>query len=188
MASQMQLELRLACEAQAEEIAALVNRAYNPSPEDAGWTHESNLICGKRTTVKRVLSLFHERSAILLLCSASKTVACVHVQADLPGVSYIGMLATEPKLQAQGLGKQMLLHAEAYAREHFGASTFKMLILSSRPELLAFYKRRGYVETGETEAYPSTNDGRPIHPGIHFLSLVKAMPPPSQQPLCPVQC
>jgi len=174
MVPSMQLELQVACKANAEEIAALVNRAYHPSPEDAGWTHEAHLICGQRTTVERVLSLFCERSAILLLCSESKIVACVHVQAAQPGISYIGMLATEPKLQAQGLGKQMLLHAEAYAKAHFEASTFKMLILSSRPELLAFYKRRGYVETGQTEEYPSTNDGRPMLPGLHFLSLVKA--------------
>jgi len=172
----MQLELQTAHKAQAEEIAALVNRAYNPAPENAGWTHEANLISGKRTTVERVLSLFHERSAILLLCCASKIVACVHVQAGPSGIAHIGMLATEPKLQTQGLGKHMLRHAEAYAKTHFGAFTFKMLILSSRPELLAFYQRRGYVETGETEEYPSTNDGRPILPGIHFLSLMKTTP------------
>ncbi|BBF85556.1 hypothetical protein DLM_1940 [Aquitalea magnusonii] len=28
------------------------------------------------------------------------------------------MLATDPAMQAQGLGKQMLRHAEAYATEH----------------------------------------------------------------------
>ena len=172
----MQLELHIAHKAHAEEIVALVNRAYNPCPEEAGWTHESNLISGQRTTLRRVHSLFCERSAILLLCAESKIVACVHVQADPSGLSHIGMLATEPKLQAQGLGKQMLAHAEAYAQKHFGASAFKMLILSSRPELLAFYKRRGYVETGETEEYPLTNDGCPLRPDIHFLSLMKTMP------------
>jgi len=174
----MQLELQIAHKTHAEEIAALVNRAYHPAPENAGWTHEAHLIDGRRATVERVLSLFCEHSAILLLYSESKMVACVHVQAGLPGIAHIGMLATEPKLQAQGLGKQMISHAEAYAKTHFEASTFKMLILSERPELLAFYKRRGYVETGQTEEYPSTNDGRPMLPGLHFLSLIKTASSP----------
>jgi ribosomal protein S18 acetylase RimI-like enzyme len=172
----MQLELRMAFEANAEEIVALVNRAYHPSPQEPCWTHESNLIFGRRTTTQQVLSLFREQSAILLLCLESKIVACVHVEGSQSGTAYIGMLATEPKLQAQGLGKQMLLHAEAYAKEHFRASAFKMLILSSRPELLAFYKRRGYVQTGETEEYPFADIGQPIVPGLHFLSLIKTMP------------
>jgi ribosomal protein S18 acetylase RimI-like enzyme len=172
----MRIELHIASKASAEEIVSLVNRAYHPPPQEAGWTHEANLILGKRTTLPQVLSLFHERSVILLLCAESKLVACVHVQGGPSGTAYIGMLATEPQRQAQGLGKQMLLHAEAYAKKHFGASAFKMLILSSRPELLAFYQRRGYVQTGETEAYPFDEIGQPIAPGLHFLSLIKAMP------------
>lgn len=69
----MPLELRVAREADAKEIAALVNRAYRPSPQDAGWTHEANLVAGERTTTEQVLSLFHEQSTILLLCLGPKT-------------------------------------------------------------------------------------------------------------------
>ena len=175
----MPLELRVAREANAKEIAALVNRAYRPSPQDAGWTHEANLVAGERTTTEQVLSLFHEQSTILLLCLGPKIVACVHVQGGHSG-TYIGMLATEPKMQAQGLGKRMLLHAETYAIEHFHASLLKMSVISSRPELLAFYERRGYVLTGEVENYPlSAGVGQPLVAGIHVLSLVKAPANPS---------
>ena len=170
----MPLELRVACEADAKEIAALVNRAYRPSPQDAGWTHEANLVAGERTTIEQVLSLFHEQSTILLLCLGPEIVACVHVQGGQPG-AYIGMLATNPTMQAQGLGKQLLFHAEAYAIEHFEASVLKMSVLSSRPELLAFYERRGYVLTGEVAEYPlSAGVGQPMVTGIHVLSLAKA--------------
>ncbi|MCL2625965.1 MAG: GNAT family N-acetyltransferase [Cystobacterineae bacterium] len=172
----MQLELRVACEADTEEIVALVNGAYHPASKESCWTHESNLIFGRRTTPQQVLSLFREQSAILLLCLESKIVACVHVETNQFGTAYIGMLATEPQRQTQGLGKQMLLHAESYAKEHFKASTFKMLILSARPELLAFYERRGYVQTGEIEEYPFAEIGQPIVSGLHFLSLMKTMP------------
>lgn len=173
MKARMSFELRIAGEADAQEIATLVNRAYRPSPQEAGWTHEANLIAGERINLSQVLSLFHEQSTVLLLCHAAEIVACVHVQGGQSG-AYIGMLATNPGMQAQGLGKQMLLHAEAYATEHLKASVFRMSVLSSRPELLAFYQRRGYVLTGEVAEYPlSAGVGLPIIEGIHLLSLEK---------------
>jgi ribosomal protein S18 acetylase RimI-like enzyme len=180
----MLLELRVACEADAKEIAALVNKAYRPSPQDEGWTHEANLVAGERTTTEQVLSLFHEQSAILLLCLGSNIVACVHIQQSQSG-AYIGMLATNPKMQAQGLGKQILLHAEAYATEYFEATVLKMSVLSSRPELLAFYERRGYVLTGEVEEYPlSAGVGQPMVAGIQVLSLAKTPANPSIHRTC----
>jgi len=175
----LSLELCVACEADAKEIATLVNRAYRPSPQNAGWTHEANLITGERTSTEQVLSLFHEQSTILLLRLGQEIVACVHVQGG-HYCAYIGMLATNPVMQAQGLGKQMLFHAEAYASEHFNASVLKMSVLSSRPELLAFYERRGYVLTGQAEEYPLSADvGQPIVTGIQVLSLEKASAKPS---------
>ncbi|KJV34422.1 hypothetical protein VI06_00980 [Aquitalea magnusonii] len=169
----MSFELRIGGEADAQEIATLVNRAYRPSPQEGGWTHEANLIAGERINLSQVLSLFHEQSTVLLLCHGVEIVACVHVQGGQSG-AYIGMLATNPGMQAQGLGKQMLLHAEAYATEHLKASVFRMSVLSSRPELLAFYQRRGYVLTGEVAEYPlSAGVGLPIVEGIHLLSLEK---------------
>jgi ribosomal protein S18 acetylase RimI-like enzyme len=167
------LQLRVACEADAKEISALVNKAYRPSPPDAGWTHEANLVAGARTTTEQVLSLFHEKSTILLLCRGPTIVACVHVLGT-QSVAYFGMLATDPTMQAQGVGKTLLRHAEAYAIEHFGASVLKMSVLSSRPELLAFYERRGYVLTGEVAEYPwSAGVGQPMVAGIQVLSLAK---------------
>lgn len=175
----LSLELRVACEDDAKEIAALVNSAYRPSSQEAGWTHEANIIAGERVSSEQVLSLFCEQSTILLLCLEQEIVACVHVQGEQSG-AYIGMLATKPAMQAQGLGKRMLLHAEMYAIEHYDASVLKMSVLSLRPELLAFYERRGYVLTGKTEPYPlSAGVGQPIVTGVHVLSLEKAPANPS---------
>lgn len=171
----MALELRVACQADADDISALVNRAYRPEPGAAGWTHEANLVAGERISTAQVSSQLQGPSIILLLCLGPKIVACVQVEPDQSGV-YIGMLATEPHMQEQGLGKQMLLSAEAYALEHFVASLLKMSVLSSRPELLSFYERRGYVLTGVVEEYPLTaNVGRPMIDGVQVLSLAKVL-------------
>jgi len=168
------LKLHVACEADAKEIAALVNKAYRPTSQYAGWTHEANLIAGERTSTEQVRSLLHLQSTILLLRLGQEIVACVHVQNSQSG-AYIGMLATNPAMQAQGLGKQMLRHAEAYAIDHYDVSVLKISVLTSRPELLAFYERRGYVLTGQVEEYPvSAGVGQPRIAGIQLLSLEKA--------------
>ena len=107
--------------------------------------------------------------------------ACVHVQDGQSG-TYIGMLATNPTMQAQGIGKQMLLHAEAYAIEHYNASVLKMSVLSLRPELLAFYERRGYILTEQVTEYPlSAGVGQPMVTGIQVLSLEKSVHQPTIQ-------
>jgi len=169
----MPTNLRIASESDAAEISTLVNRAYRPATHERRWTHEADLISGPRTSTAQVLSLFRPESCILVLTVESKIVACVHLLNGESSV-YIGMLATDPTLQTQGLGKQMLMHAEQYATAHFNASAFKMSVLSSRPELLAFYQRRGYVCTGEIEDYPvAAGVGQPIIDGIQVVALSK---------------
>lgn len=170
---------RIASESDAAEIAILVNRAYRPAPHERRWTHEADLISGPRTSTAQVLSLFGPESCILVLSAGPKIVACVHLLNEKSSV-YIGMLATDPALQTQGLGKQMLQHAEQYAIAHFNASVFKMSVLSFRPELMAFYQRRGYVCTGELEGYPvAAGVGQPIIQGLQVLALSKKAYKPS---------
>ncbi|HBY9387996.1 GNAT family N-acetyltransferase [Klebsiella quasipneumoniae] len=170
----MELYSRIASADDAGDIARLVNSAYRPSKK-FGWTHESDLISGDRISVEQVRSLFHENSVVLLLCDEVCIVSCVHIKMDHSS-AYIGMLATNPELQSQGLGKKILSYAEQYAIEFFKTDTFRMSVLSSRPELLAFYERRGYTLTGETNSYPlSEGVGKPKVTNVQVLSLIKVI-------------
>lgn len=164
---------RIASETDASDIAILVNKAYRPGSHERGWTHEADLVSGMRTSPDQVRSLFRPDSTVLVMTLHSKIVACAHLQNEHPAVS-IGMLATDPALQAQGLGKQMLLHAERYAREKLNVSMFSMSVLSSRSELVAFYERRGYMRTGNVESYPiSAGIGQPIVKNLQVEKLFK---------------
>ncbi|TXT32682.1 MAG: GCN5-like N-acetyltransferase [Rhodocyclaceae bacterium] len=89
------------------------------------------------------------------------------------------MLATDPNHQMQGLGKQMLNCAEQHALEHFGIASFKMSVLSSRSELIAFYERRGYTRTGKVTSYPaSAGIGEPIVDELKVEILIKQVSNP----------
>jgi ribosomal protein S18 acetylase RimI-like enzyme len=169
----MALTLRMATAADAEAIAALVNRAYRPAAGEQGWTHETGLVSGRRVTPEQLRALSGPSSRILLLCHEGAIVSCVHLQCE-EGTAHIGMLATEPRLQGAGLGKQMLQQAEACAREAFQASVLTLSVLSARRELIAFYERRGYVAAGLEEDYPlHAGVGVPRQPSLRVMTLMK---------------
>lgn len=171
----MKTFLRSASKLDADKIALLVNRAYRPLPHERGWTHEADLVAGRRTTEAQVLSLFCSQSSILVAHQDTEIVACVHVQSSECSAD-IGMLAIDPGYQTQGLGKLMLECAERHALEHFGVTAFNISVLSSRLELIAFYERRGYTRTGQTMAYPvSAGIGEPIVDGLQVEAMTKKM-------------
>lgn len=169
----MKTLLRSASKLDASKIALLVNRAYRPLTHERGWTHEADLVAGLRTTEEQVLSLFCSQSSILVAHQDAEIVACVHVKST-ERAAEIGMLAIDPGYQMQGLGKLMLECAERHVMEHFGATVFKLSVLSSRLELIAFYERRGYTRTGQTMAYPvSAGVGEPIVDGLRVETMTK---------------
>jgi ribosomal protein S18 acetylase RimI-like enzyme len=65
---------------------------------------------------------------------------------------YLGMLTVEPGLQGVGLGKQLLKAAEDAARIQSCQSIF-MTVISQRHELLEWYKRHGYQDTGKRKPF-----------------------------------
>lgn len=171
----MKPSLRSASKPDAGKIALLVNRAYRPSPHERGWTHEADLVAGRRTTKEQVLALFCPRSSILVAHQDAEIVACVHVKSSECSAD-IGMLAIDPGYQTQGLGKLMLEWAERHALEHFGVTAFNISVLTSRFELIAFYERRGYTRTGQTMAYPVYSGmGEPMVDGLQVEAMTKKM-------------
>lgn len=167
-------EFRIANESDASAIAKLVNSAYRPSLGAAGWTHESELVAGERTTPAQVVEAIKRASSIILVrCEKSAIVACVHIEKEGKN-SHIGMLAVEPVLQTTGIGKQILELAENYAIKLFGAEKLILVVVSARSELIAFYLRRGYQKTGSVMDYPlSAGAGTPKNPALKIEVLEK---------------
>lgn len=155
-------------------IAQLVNAAYRPQPGVRGWTHEADLVDGARISVNQIAEMLSKPDSVVLLgFNNTRIVACVHVERT-GGSSGIGMLAVTPSLQGSGIGKELLAHAEHYARTIFLADRFVMMVVSSRCELIAFYQRRGYQRTGSVMPYPlSAGAGTPINPELEIEVLEK---------------
>ncbi|HEY4046802.1 MAG TPA: GNAT family N-acetyltransferase, partial [Acidobacteriaceae bacterium] len=87
---------------------------------------------------------------------------------------YLGLLTVRPDLQDRQMGRSLLATAEGFARER-GARRIRMSVVNVRTTLIAWYERRGYLLTGETQPFPYDDErfGRPLRDDLHFVLLEK---------------
>jgi ribosomal protein S18 acetylase RimI-like enzyme len=169
---------RRAAPADVERVVQLVESAYRGDSSRLGWTTEADLLGGQRTDRQEVAELIAASGASLVLAlAAEQVVGCVLVKADPPGAVHIGMFAVRPSLQAQGLGRALLSEAERVARHEHGATRASMTVIEQRPELIAWYERRGYRPTGETQPFPYADArfGLPRRADLRFVVLEKRL-------------
>lgn len=165
---------RTAGQSDSNEISRLINIAYRPEPGCEGWTHEASLVNGDRTNPDQISStLLRPDSVMLLSLLDNLIVACIHIEKS--GMDcHIGMFAVNPTLQDAGVGKQILELAERYANDHFCSKRFVITGVSARQELISFYLRRGYRQTGRITNYPlSAGVGTPKQADLKIETLDK---------------
>jgi ribosomal protein S18 acetylase RimI-like enzyme len=90
------------------------------------------------------------------------------------GVWHLGLLTVRPDLQKMQLGRGLLAAAEDFAKEG-GGRRIRMSVVNVRDTLIAWYRRRGYTVTGETQPFPYGDEryGRPLRDDLHFVVLEK---------------
>ncbi|AQR62731.1 GNAT family N-acetyltransferase [Brevundimonas sp. LM2] len=156
----------------------LIERAYRGETAKLGWTNEADLLDGQRTDVEELTEILTDPARIMLLAEDVGTlVACLQLVDEGDGTAYLGLLSVEPERQAGGLGRFMIAAAEAEAVTRFGARTLRMTVIRQRPELIAWYERRGYALTGETEPFPLSDEraGLPRRQDLEFVVLAKGL-------------
>lgn len=156
-----------------DELNVLINSAYRGDSAKLGWTNESDLIDGKRIDeleLKRLL--VDPNSTILKYVSKGKIIGCVLLQEENQEM-YLGMLTVKPIFQSTGIGKKLLSASEQFTKAkkyHF----IKMTVISVRSELIDFYKRHGYMDTGKRAPFPNEEErfGIPKTP-LQFIVMSK---------------
>ena len=137
-------------------LTTLINSAYRGETSKKGWTTEAHLLAGKRTTEEELEQIILDPKNTFLKYSEKDKIIGSVLLVEKGDQLYVGMLTVSPELQNSGIGKKMLAEAEIHAKT-LGLSTLSMTVVSVRSELIAWYKRHGYVETGEREPFPSSD-------------------------------
>jgi len=171
------LAIRAATASDAVALADFVNSAFRGDSSKAGWTTEADLLGGQRIDVDRVLETIATPGNVILLHELDGLLAaCVHLQ-QTGGDCYLGMLTVQPTRQGSGLGRQMLEAAERWAVEQWSSRSMSMTVMVQRPELIAWYERRGYRRTGARKPFPYGDErfGLPRRPDLVFDVLRKPL-------------
>ena len=157
-------------------LHALVESAYRGDSARRGWTHEADLLDGQRTDPAALAEVIADPAqAILALEGPGGFTGCVCVSDKGEGLAMLGMLSVRPDIQAQGIGRELIAAAEAYAFSVFGARRMEMTVIRSRRELIDWYERRGYRDTGRTAPFPVSDPrfGLPKVGDLEFVVLAK---------------
>ena len=173
----MGLTTRPAATAEAPVLAALINSAYRGDSSKAGWTTEADLLGGQRVDIEGLTEMMGRPGNVILLHERDhRPVACVHLERTGEDC-YLGLLTIQPTMQGVGLGRQMLEAAEHWAIEHWSSRTMHMTVIVQRPELIAWYERRGYRRTGERKPFPYGDErfGLPRRDDLAFEVLRKPL-------------
>lgn len=172
--------LERAREVDLPEIVELANAAYRGSDKNSGWTNESSYIEGPRLTHKQLQEdlAANPQAHLLTLRDADNAalLGTVWLEPKSDSVWYLGLLTIRPDQQAKQLGRGLLAAAEAYSRER-GARTMRMTVINIRETLIAWYERRGYVRTGESNPFPYGDNrfGTPLRQDLNFVVLEKRL-------------
>jgi ribosomal protein S18 acetylase RimI-like enzyme len=169
------MNCRPATRADVPALHALVESAYRGAGSHAGWTTEAHLLDGQRTDAMLIAGMIADPAQVILVFEHDGDVnGCLTVERR-EGYGYIGMVSVRPTEQGGGLGRMMLERAEAYLAREWAMARARMTVIAQRPELIAWYQRRGYVLTGDTAPFPygEPQFGAPKRDDLYFVILEK---------------
>ena len=154
----MAFTFRTATDADAAALVALVNDAFEI---------EADTLTGDRIELPDVRERLRRGSFLVCDAESGGIAGCVYV--ELRGeTGYLGLVSVASTRQSLGLGRDLMAAAEDWLREA-GCGVCQLWVLSSRPELLAWYGRRGYrvVRKEPFEAVNPPPTRKPLRP-VHF--------------------
>ncbi|WP_084270065.1 GNAT family N-acetyltransferase [Patulibacter minatonensis] len=168
---------RIAGIAELPRLLQLVHAAYRGTASRAGWTTEADLLEGGRIDAGMLRELLVSLHDVVLRTGPHGTPgACCAVGRREDRVAF-GMFAVAPSEQGRGTGRELLSAAERYAVQRWDATALHLSVIRQRTELIAWYERRGYVRTGETEPFPYGDEryGRPLRDDLELVVLRRAL-------------
>lgn len=173
------MTIRLATAADVTAVHALVESAYRGEAARRGWTHEADLLDGQRTDADALGTIITDPVQRILVAEAGDAIiGCVQIAKAAGETAYLGLLSVDPQRQTRGLGSRLIAAAEAEALATFAARRIEMTVIRQRTELIAYYRRRGYAETGEKRPFPLDDPsfGLPRTRKLAFVVLAKLLP------------
>lgn len=173
----MHIEFTQADDSHVDALVTLVNSAYRGDSSKKGWTTEADLLGGQRVDSESIIAALTRDNSTILIAededNDDKLVGCVHLEQH-EHKCYLGMLTVDPTLQNKGIGRMLVQESEAFA-QFWDCTHIYMTVISIRTELVAWYEKLGFRNTGEKRPFPYSDErfGLPKVDNLEFVVLEK---------------
>ncbi len=156
----------------ARELNALINAAYRGEESKKGWTTEAEILGGIRIDEVALSAMLAKGDGTIIKYTdeAGVILGTVYLEVKMPAL-YLGMFAVSPLSQSKGIGKALLAFSEDFALAH-SCDRITLTVISTRVELIDWYRRHGYVPTGHTIAFDDI-EGRFGDPKVDAIELIE---------------
>jgi predicted N-acetyltransferase YhbS len=136
--------IRVAAEQDADRVATIINAAFE--------VERPVRVQSDRTSPENVRELLAAGNTFFVAEQENRIVGAVFVR--ITGkTGYFGMLAVDPHLQRNGIGRALREHAEEFCKQQ-GCTEMTLTTGDFRTELLPYYTHAGYkvvsIEPGPT--------------------------------------
>jgi GNAT superfamily N-acetyltransferase len=174
---------QLISKAEVSDVTALnflINSAYRGESSKAGWTTEADMLGGQRTDEEDLKTIISKPDCTFLKYTneGGEIIGCVRLEKHSEKM-YLGMLTVLPTLQNAGIGKQLMHASEQFAKEQNCKSVY-MQVIYGRNELVEWYERQGYSDTGERKPFPMSDPRFGIpKKELEFIIMEKQIAHPS---------
>src|SRR5438067_446049 len=146
-------EISLATEDDVPELNLLINSAYRGEASREGWTTEADFLEGIRTDEESLKSIMNRTHTFFLKFTEDEKILGSVFLEKRNEILYLGMLTVSPGWQSRGIGKLLMRAGEEKAKE-LDCQKIEMNVISLRKELISWYLRQGYIDTGKKRAFP----------------------------------
>jgi len=148
-----------------------------------GWTGEEHLIAGDRITkedLQRTLQKNPENSLVFVLEETlnGKKEIRGNIQVEKQDdTAEFALFAIDPDHQSRGFGGKLFATAQKYAKENFRCTFGCMWVLTVRADILGWYQKLGFTETGKIANFPpeTAKVGVSIIGALYFKELRKTL-------------
>jgi len=154
--------LRRATTEDADRLVPFINRVFAPN----------NYFKRTERTNPSQVAEYLRTGVFLLLEDAGGLFGLVYTELRENSRGYIGMIATDPDRQGGGIGTHLLHIGEEFCRDQ-GSRVIEISVVNLRPDLVAWYQRKGYQVVGEA---PYVRPEVLILP-CHFILMEKTLGP-----------
>ncbi len=134
--AQAVMAFRTATARDVDTVRELVRAAYARWVPVIGREPRPMIASYERAVVDHVIDLYEDDGRVVALIE----------MVPEPAALLIENVAVLPTYQARGIGDRLIAHAEAFARS-LGSNTVRLYTNAAFTSNLAFYARRGYLES-----------------------------------------